>query len=536
MGRRDVNGSDTSTIVINDFLGVNTDTQFSQIDIRQSPDMQNLIPGRIKGLRHRAGTKLITQTPRVGGLTRMFPFRKSGVSNIVASGGTTLYKFDTIGLDWDAQTMTNSFLSANINAVQYRDDTGNEVLVIADGSTLKKYDGTAVSNITPAANDSSPLPPNGLANINSTNPAQGITTHNNRLVLWNTSKDIIYHSKPGFFDYYPTTHFQRFVKNSDTVQTCISFGSALLVFMRNSVGVLFGDGYNATPQTSDWSQDFLDTTDGCVNPRSVQVVVFPDSTEQVFYQTDKGVSAVMNIATQSLDNSTRFATRDVTENKVRWDGLGLTNAQWQSAVSSFSDGKYWLTWFDDGVPKGMVYSTTNDQWYFIKGVTARDYLSNQDAFYFVDDSGHLKAFDDTKHFDYTDFAQTTGPAVEWYWYSKLLNPQLTGFEHFWDILMIEAQQFNQDSRIDVEINGLTAGSSAQFALTGAVQTSIMIIGVSIIGQAQIANTQLTDIINNAKRIRVFLKSQYIQIKLFNNDGMPVELYNLLFETRPQLTY
>lgn len=532
MGRRDVSGSDTVTISIDKFRGINTDVQFSQIDIAQSPDMVNLIPGQIGSLRHRPGTKLITQTPRIGGLSRMFPYRLTGTTNIVASGGTTLYKFDTVGLDWDAQTMTNALNTANINAVQFRNDAGAEVLVIADGSNLKSYNGTAVVNITPAANDSSPLPPNNLATINSSNPAQGITTHNNRLVVWNTSKDTIYHSKPGFYDYFPQVSFQRFVKDSDTIQTCISFGASLLIFMRKNIGVLFGDGYSTTTQAGDWTQDFLDTTDGCVNPRSVQIVVYPDSTEQVFYQTDKGVSSVMNISTQALDNSTRFATRDVTDAKVNWEDLGITNAEWSSAVSYFTQGKYWLVWTDSGVFKGVVYDTHTDEWFPINNVLATDFYADVNNFYFIAADGHLHAFDDTKHFDYTNFAQTTGPAVSWYWYSKLMNPALTGFDHFWDILLIEAQQFNTQASIDVEVNTFTGN----FTHPRAIKNEIFIVGVSIIGEAQIANTLLTDIINNAKRLRVFLKGQYAQIKLSSNRGEPVELYNIRFEVRPQVTY
>lgn len=532
MARRDQNGSDTFTLEIDRFLGVNTDVQFSQIDIRQSPDMVNLIPGRIGALRHRPGTKLITQTPRVGGLSRMFPYRSAGVTSIVASGGTTLYKFDTVGLDWDAQTMTNALNTANINAVQFRNDAAAEVLVIADGANLKSYNGTAVANIAPAANDSSPLPPNNLATINTNNPANGITTHNNRLVIWNTSKDTIYHSKPGFFDYFPSTSFQRFVKDSDTVQTCISFGASLLVFMRKNVGVLFGDGYSAVPTAADWSQDFLDTTDGCVNPRSVQIVVFPDNSEQVFYQTDRGVSAVINVATKSLDNSTRLATRDVTDEKIKWEDLGITNAEWANAIGYFSEGKYWLTWTSSGLFKGMVYDVHNDQWHPIKNVIATDYYADVNNFYFIAADGHLHAFDDEIHFDYTNFAQTTGPAVDWYWYSKLMNPLINGFPHFFDILIIECQQFPRSSTINVEVNGV----NGQFLQNQAIKTEIFIVGVSVIGEAQIANTNLTDIINNAKRLRVFLKTPYAQIKLSSNRGEPVELYRIAFETRPQTTY
>lgn len=533
MARMDVNGSQTITLEINDFLGVNNAVQFSQISIQQSPDMLNLIPGKVRGLRHRAGSKLVTQTARVGGLVRMFPYRASNVNNIVATGGTTLYKFDSVGLDWDAQTMTNTLSTADINAVQFRNESAQEILVISDGGSLKAYNGTAVANITPAANDAAPLPANDLATINSSNPAVGVTTHNNRLVIWPAGKDIIFHSKPGYNDYFPQTSFQRWVKDNDYIQTCISFGSALLVFMRNSIGVLFGDGYSTTPQATDWTQDFLDTSYGCVNPRSVRLVVFPDGSEQVFYQTERGVSAVVNIDTKSLDNSTRFSTRNVTEDKIDWNELGLSNTEWSSAVSYFTEGKYWLIWLTGGVTKGMVYDTNNDQWYPIQmGVSIMDFYANENAFYFIGNEGHLKAFDDNKHRDYTNYAQTQGNPVTWYWYSKLMNPVLTGHDHFWDILMVESQQFSETSTIDVEINTLYG----RYLQSQAIKTAIMIVGVSVIGQAKIANANLSDIINNAERLRIFQKGQYAQIKLSSDRGEPVELYNIRIEVRPQTTY
>lgn len=532
VARMNISGSPTAVMEINDFFGLNTAVQFSQIDIRQSPDMENVIPGKVKGLRHRPGTKLITDTAQPN-LARMFPYRASGTNNIVATSGTTLYKFDSVNLEWDAQTMTNALNTANIDAAQFRDDNGAEVLVIADGGNLKSYNGTAVANITPATDETAPLPANALATINSTSPAIGVTVHNNRLVIWPSQKDIIYHSKPGFFDYFPETSYQRFVVDNDYIQTCISFGASLLVFMRQNIGVLFGDGYSATPQSIDWSQDFLDTTDGCVNGRSVQVVVFPDGSEQVFYQTDRGVSAVMNIDTKSMDNSTRFATRSVTETKIDWNALGVTNAEWASAVGYYTEGKYWLTWFSDGSYRGLVYDTNNDQWYPVKfGVSITDFYANDDFFYFIGTEGHLKAFDDTIHKDYTDFDQTTGVNVAWYWYSKLMNPTLTGFDHLWDILIVESQQFEESSTIDVEVNTLFGA----YSQTQAIKSQIFIVGVSVIGEAQIANTLLTDIVNNANRQRIFLKGQYAQIKLSSDRGEPVELYNIRFEVRVQQTY
>lgn len=543
MARLDMGGIGTQTVTIDHFGGQNTAVQFSQIPVTQSPSMVNLLPGRTGSLVNRPGTLPVTLTQAADILARIFPFRQNNVDNILASGGTTLYKFDPVGLDWDPQTMTNALNTPNITSAQFRNDAAVEVMVIADGATLKYYNGTAVANITPAANDTSPLPANVLGTkINTSNPAVGVILHNNRMVVWADKKDIIFHSKPGFYDYFPATSFQRWVRNNDYIQTCISYGSALLVFMRHSVGVLFGDGYSATPLATDWSQDFLDTTEGCVNPRSVQIVVFPDLHEEVFYQTDRGVSSVTSIDTLALDNSSRFATRNVTNNKIDWTALGITNDEWTAASSWFVNGFYWLVFKRGTTWTGMVYDTNSDDWYPIEGVRAVDFYSNVNGFYFLGGdavAAHLCAFDTIDYDvpsltsfvvqDFNNAAKSTGTPVSWYWYSKLLNPGMTGFKHLWDILMLECRQFASYSQIDVVVNAL----QGQYNVVGAVKTQFMIVGYSIIGEAEIANTNFTDFLNNAKRQRIFLKSQYIQIKLSNTLGQPVELFNIHVEVRPQ---
>lgn len=528
MARTDVNGLASAIMQINRFGGLNNETQFSQIDINQSPSLLNLFPGKTLSLRNRGGSRIRTSAPLGGSIARFPILYRLGVESLLATFGTTLYKYNGGTNVYDAQTMTATLATPNIGWAQFRDNTGAEVLIIADGGQLKSYNGTAVTNITPAANDTSPLPPNTLGSINT---QQGVTVHNNRLVIWRTDKDIIYHSKPGFFDYFPSTSFQRFVSENDTVVTCLSFASSLLVFMRNHIAAVFGDGYTSPPAATDWSQDFLDTTEGCVNGQSVKIVTFPDLHEEVFYQTPRGVSSVYNIDTKSLDNSTRVATRSLTDNKVNIDELGITPSQWASAASVFHDGRYWLTWNQDGTYKGLVFDTRNQEWYPIEGINATDFYSQRDTnvLYFTGSDGNLKQVDPDITVDYTNFAATTSTPVPWYWYSKLMNPQFNGMAHLWDILMIESQQFTVPAGIDIEVNTL----SSQFSQPQAVKNSIMIIGQSIIGQATIANLAFTEIINNGDRIRVFTKGQYAQIKLSSARGEPVELYDIRFEVRVQ---
>jgi len=526
VGRMDIGGTAVTEIEIPNFLGLNTAVAFSEIDIRQSPDMLNMLPGKIGSLRRRPGTVPLTETPLGSEIKTLCNLRKGGDNSILAASGDTLYKFDPEDKEWDAQTMTDTLESDVIDCAQFRDENANEVLIIADGGKLKYYDGTEVKEITPAGDDASPLPKNALATINTDHPPIGCIVHNNRVVIWDGS-DTIWHSKIGYYDYFPEINYQRFVRENDHVVTCVSFQGALIVLMRRHVAVLFGDGYSSTPSDGDWSQDFLDTSEGCLNPRTVELVTYPDGSQEIFYLSDRGVIAINRIDTLSLDYSARYSTRSVTDDLIDWRGLGVTKDEWKRAVATFYEGKYWLIYPKGSEWKGLVFNTSDRQWYPIDGIQANDFYHDEDGFYFAGDDGHLKTLDETLHADYLDADKETKQEINAYWYSKLINPKVTGMDHFWDIIIIEARQFEDESSIDLEVNTYRG----KFQLAGAVKTAFLIIGKGKIGESVIANLNFTDHVNMPQRIRTFLKGQYAQIKLSNNRDEPFEIFGIRYELR-----
>lgn len=498
------------------FLGQNTAQSFSEIDMKESRKMLNFLPRSIGSLANRDGTIPLTDAA-IGEIKTLCNLRKDGVNYILATSGNTLYRYQTGALT--AQTMTHSLASADIDFAQFKDENGKETLVIADGGKLKEFNGTAVFEISPAANDESPLPPNDLANITTKN-LKGVLAHNTRLVVWNGT-DTIWHSKIGFYDYFTGIDYQRFVRENDFVQTCISFGGALLVFMRRHIGVLFGH------DVDDWSQDFLDTNEGCLNPKTVQIVTFPDGRQEVFYLSDNGVHSVYTIDTVSLDSSARYSTRSVTKNKLNWEELNVTTDEWKQATAYFHNGQYWLIYKKGTTWKGLVFDTQSDSWYPISNVKANTFYQDEDYFYFAGPDGHIKVFDDTLYSDWDNKAKTSGTPIENEWYSKLMTPNLTGYDHQWDVLMIEAKQHLVPSSVDVEVNSY----ASQFSAPKGVKTSILVWGSTEWGEAQWANPLLTDIVNNAKRLKTFVKGQYAQIKLSNNRDEPVEILSLKYEVR-----
>lgn len=515
MGRFDKNGSPTVVMEIPSFLGLNTAQSFSEIDPKESRDMLNALPKSIGGIAKRPGTIPLTTTP-IGAIKTLCNLRKNGVNTILATSGNTLYKY--VNGAFTAVTMTALLNSPDIDYAQFKDKNGQEVLVIADGAKLKAFDGTQVYEIVPAPNETG-YPANDLANINNKG-LKGCVVHNTRVVVWDGS-DTIWHSKIGYYDYFGQTDYQRFVRENDYVQTCVTFAGALLVFMRRHIGVLFGQDIN------NWSQGFLDTQNGCINPKTVQIVTHPDGRQEVFYLSDNGVHAVYTIDTIELDVSNRYSTRSVTEGLIDWKKLGVTKDEWRKATAYFYEGRYWLVYPKGTEWRGLVYDTRVQAWFPIDNVKANFFYHDEDYFYFAGDDGHLKVFDDTLYSDWNDKNKTSGTPINFYWYSKLLTPKLTGYDHFWDILMIEAKQFPKKSTLDVEVNTYRD----QFSQPSALKTAMLIWGETEWGEAQWHNPLLTDAVNDAKRLRTFVKGQYCQIKLSNNRDEPVEVFSLKYEIR-----
>lgn len=517
MGRTDIGGSRTHTIEIDFFGGENTAKTFSEIEQYESARMLNALPRKVGGLSKRPGTIPLTSVSLPNPIQTLCNLRKDDENNILAASGDTLYLYDG---EWTAQTMDTPLLTDRIGHDQFKDEDAEEVLVITDGGALKYWDGEEVKAVEPAPNDEDPLPANDLANINANHPPIGCLVYNTRVVIWDGS-DTIWHSKVGFYDYFPQVDFQRFVRHNDTVKTCIAYGGALMVMMRRNIGVVFGQ------DIENWEQDFLDTQDGCMNERTVQMINYPDGRQEVFYLSDDGVHAIYTIDTLSLQSSARYSTRNVTKNQVKWDELGVTREEWKEAVGYFQNGRYWLVYSRGDERRGLVFDTNDQQWYPVNNIGANSFYHDEEHFYFAGENGHLMVFDSDLYSDWGDPQKANGTPVDFFWYSKLMTPKLTGKDHFWDVLMVEARQFFVRSVMDVEVN--TFGG--RFTVPDGVVTTTMVFGETNWGEGQWANPSLTDFVNNAKRLRAFVKGQYAQILISNNRDEPLEMFSIKFEVR-----
>lgn len=520
MARTNLSGSRTKVMEIDRFNGLNTASSFSEIDISQSGNMLNALPNVLGGLKKRPGSIPLTDTPLPGPIHLVCSFNTGSTQTILVTSGNKLYKYDN-----GAFVEVGSGLNTNnIDYAQFKDGNGKEVLIVTDGTQLKAFNGATLEAVTPSANDASPLPANDLANIN-TKGIKGCLVHNTRLVVWDGS-DTIWHSKIGYHDYFPQVDFQRFVRENDKVQTCVTYKGALLVFMRRHIGVLFGQ------DRDNWQQDFLDTGSGLLAPRTVRTVMFPDGRQEVFYVSDDGVNSVYMINTLNLDNSARYSTKNISKNLINWQALGVSKDEWRNAVAHFYNGQYWLIYPKGTEYKGLVYDTSLEQWFPIDNIKARYFYHDENELYYVGNEGHLKVLRDAYYTDWDDKAKTTGTPINFYWYSKLMTPKLTGFDHFWDVLMVEAKQFPVHSTLDVEVNT----QRDQYSGPSVLKTAVFVWGQTKWGESEYANPKLTDNVNNAKRLRTFTKGQYAQVKLSNNRDEPAEIYGLRYEVRTMDTY
>ncbi|MEN2765776.1 hypothetical protein [Ornithinibacillus xuwenensis] len=521
IGQMDIGGTATQTMQIAKFDGVNTALAFSELKNTEALKVMNGLPGSLGSLAKRPGTIPVTASALATPITGIFSYRKTKQDHVMAVSNNQL--FELTGDTLTAKTGTLS--SSEVDQAQFKDENGQEVLIIADGGNLKYYDGTDVKEIVPAADDADPLPKNDLNDINANHKPIGCLVHGARVVVWDGS-DTIWHSKVGYYDYFPQTDFIRFVRKGDYIQTCVTYRGALLVFLRNSLAVLFGQ------DIENWQQDFLSTEEGCINPKTVQQVTFPDGKQEIFYLSDNGIQAVYTIDTVLIDSQARYSTRSVSRTQIDWKELGVTKEEWQRAVAHFYDDKYWLIYPKGDKWEGLVFDTVFSNWYFINNIDAHAFFDNSDMFLFASDSGHVKEIDDSLFSDWDDKNRTTGTPINMYWYSNLLTPAVTGFDHFWDVVIVEAKQQFHKSTVDLELNTY----DSKMILNGQLKTEMMVWGDTVWGQTQWPSINLTHYVNYAKRIRFFQKGKYLQIKISNNRDEPIEIYNITLEVRAMRPY
>lgn len=514
----------TVELLTQGYAGANTALQFSQLSREQSPSMQNAYQSKLGAIAKRPGTIPVTTVALNAPINRLMVFKATPTNTnqeILASSGTTLYKYNGTNA-FIAQTMTNPLNTSDIYDTDFTNSVLSSIKFIADQSSMKRYNGTDVANITPAPDDPAPNPPNDLNDINAKKP-KFCWTYSGHIFVSPGNNEVFY-SKRYEYDYWPSVQWFLLVRDNDFVNGCgISFNNVCLIPMRRGWGILTGQNFDNFDASM-----FLNTVSGVIAPRSIAKITRPDGTQSIVYLSDDGVHEVYD--TGILDTGTRqYSTRALMKDKIDFMALGLTEAEKEASIGYF-DGPmslYFLTFNRDGVNTTYVYDVRNGEWYpDWTGFTSKSYIRIDDVVYFGGSSGYLHKFDENLYSDWTNAAKTVGTPVHFKRYSPLLSLEYSGYASYWDYFLLEARQFLVPSSIDLQV--IFSNETATDMTESPWKLNVAVYGSARYGVSRYANLQYTDIVNAPQRLVFKRKSKYIQVLLENNRDEPVEIFKDLW--------
>lgn len=508
------------TLLTEGYGGVNNAKQFSQLPREQSPRMQNGYMSKVGAISKRPGTSPVTTSALAANIEYLTTYKSSPDASaspeIYAASGTTLYKFD--GTDTlDALTMTNALESSDIYTVGFTNSLLTSRLIIGDGGDLKQCDGSAVTDITPAADDSSPAPANVLDDVNAKG-CKFIFEYSGHIFISPGTNELFY-SKRYEFDYVPETFYFFLVNDNDFINgQGQAFDNVCLIPMRRGWAILTGVTFD------DFEADkFLNTTRGVIAPRSIAKLTYPDGTQTIAFLADDEVHEVY---TALIDGGGRqYATRSLMKDKIDFSVLGLTEDEKEVAVGFFDASRsiYLLSFQVDSVNYTYVYDVRNREWYTDwLTFNAKAYVSLEATTYFAGSLKHLCKFDEDLYTDWNESTQTTGTEVHFRRYSPLLSLEFSGYSSYWDYYLLEARQWLVPSTLDLYVifSNQTVTSSDEAAW----KNSVAVWDTATWDVSQWANLEYTDIVNAPNR-RVFKKkAKYVQLLWDNPRDEPVEVY------------
>jgi hypothetical protein len=462
-------------------------------------------------------------TPLTGTVAYPVSGTTSFSTELLASSGTSLYGYYNGALN--VATMTNPLVSSSIYTVAFTDINLASILFITDGGAVKKYNGTAVLLITPAPDDVSPAPANGLAAINLKNPIY-CWVHKGHLFV-SDGKDIAYFSKQFVQDYFPVTYYQRWVRNNDYMTgPGISYGNICLIPMRRGWGVLTGSTFN------DFNgNQFLNTISGNVSPRAIQKVTYPDGSQTVVYLSDDGVYEVYD--TGFIDStgsgSRNYATRSLMKDKIDFISYGFTSAEMTAAEAYFDSilNTYILTIKRSTTNYAFILDVRTKEWDLWDNIRAESTIRFNGMLYYAGATKLLHAYDATLAMDYDDFARTTGTIIDWDNYLDVIMLENSGFQSYLDEVIINAKSFPTASSIDITI----VGTSDTTVYQNAVQSQYATWDTSLWDFCVLANLDFSTIVGAPSRTIVKKKGYFFQIRLRNNRNELVELYRIKLKGR-----
>lgn len=318
----------------------------------------------------------------IRGLQRVH--KSDGTKEFLVCTDAKLYKDNNGTLSQVAFSGSLYQLAGKADFVEYKDRSINDAVLLADGGTLKVYNYTNISEITPHVNDTAKGEDdlNDMANLTKFRAieikkdrifAAAHPTIKNRLHFCYRDINLGY----AVYDYWPAAYFfDVATDDNDEIVQLKTFRDYIIIFCKRSIWALSGDGTALT----DYNLVRINVPKGCIAPQSVQVVG-----NEIFYLSDEGVYAVF--ATSENTVSARLVSELV-------DPLinAIPLADREKAVATYNDHQYLLS-FPDGTT--FVYDTTPSllSWSVWTNIKANTFLNIDGTLYFGAEDGVVYQFD-----------------------------------------------------------------------------------------------------------------------------------------------
>jgi hypothetical protein len=472
-------------------------------------------------------TTLITEqiVPLVGTIAYPTANTTAFTSELIASSGTSLYSL--YNGEFHSATMTNPLAKADIHTIAFTNLALTSIRFITDGGAVKKYDGSVVTLITPAADDAGPAPANYLATLNTLLPIYCWTFKG--FLFISIGDDTAWHSKLGQFDYFPTTFTTSYVQNNDYITgDGVAFDDVCLIPMRRGWGITT---YSSSVSTLMTGQQFLNTVNGNIAPHAIAEITYPDGTQTIAYLSDNEVHEVF-IAIIAGTGKT-YATRSLMQGKIDFAGLNLTEAEKTAAVGVFHPNKflYLLSFKKSGVNYTYAYDVRNKEWYTDwLTFNSLSYLSSGTTLYFAGTSKLLQKFDVDLYTDWNEPTKATGTIVYYKRYTPALSLEFSGFQSFWDAYLLESKVWYIPSTLDLTF----IFADLTDVMVSIIANEVFVEGTSRWGYAKYVNVNFTDLANEPNEILFDYSrlSKYMQVLVENPRDEPVKIYREKWKGRP----
>jgi hypothetical protein len=440
---------------------------------------------------------------------KLYDFKKSdNTKELLAVSNNQLLKEVSGNLIGTFGTLTTN----NVKFITYKDRSINDVVLIADGGSLKTYNsGTmTVSSVTPHTPTTGETTDPGLNDLANLTNFRTFALKKDRIfaAAHPTIKNRVHFSffDPilgyAVYDYFPAIYFfDVATEENDAIVELKVFRNQLIIFCQNSVWTLKGDGANLV----DYELIKLNVPKGCISRDSVQEVG-----NNLFFLADDHVYSLF--ATDQ-----EYISAQIMSDKVLpvLKSVGLSDKA--LATSIFYDNKYYLS-FPSGLT--LVYDVTLESWTRYTGIQANSFIVRDNLLYFSNNEGVIYRFNENVFND-------NGDPISFEMKTKLIDfdypVHMKKFRKSW-IISKEWDNFNSSYDLDFIIDQFDINTNND--LTGNVgQGSSGIWDTSSWDKATWDTAETTQ-----RELKISKKGKDIQFKITNDKvDEPLTIYGIVLE-------